>query len=290
MIRFKCVYCGQRILAKDDSRGKKGVCPGCGHTTYVPRIPNDINLTPLALAPAEQSPEYPKAPPDAIEEFPQPIPDEDMTDLYEEKYGFLIPHYDELSLFLMAAVFIALYYTSGKLQDDITAFLTRLGVWRRYFYLTLFMVGMFLCLYHVFTKRQKTDVEKGIMLLFAISINALTGLIAGFYMIKYSSTRDWVLIFPAWNIINSILLIIMQYVDLFDETQISDRDATKTQLIIGLAAISIIFYICNYLFSLHWAITYSICIIYTTSFDRGLQSVFPILAGQNDEQTPEVKS
>ncbi len=48
------------------------------------------------------------------------------------------------------------------------------------------------------------------------------------------------------------------------------------------------FYICNYVFKLHWAVTLSICIIYTTSFDKGLQSVFPLLAGQNDEETPEI--
>ena len=163
----------------------------------------------------------------------------------------------------------------------------RLEVWRRYIYLGLFMLGMFLCMYHVFTKRRKTEAEKGIMLLFAVSINAATGFIAGFYMLKESP--GWLFLFPVWNIINSILLIVMQYVNLFDEDRISDRDATITQVILGSVAILIIFYICNNVFKLHWAITYSICIIYTTSFDRGLQSVFPLLAGQDDEQTPEVK-
>ena len=210
-----------------------------------------------------------------------------MTDIFEEKLGFLIPNYDELSLFLMAASFIVLYFTNSKLQDDITWFLMRLDVWRRYIYIGLFMLGMFLCLYHVFTSRQKTDAEKGIMLLFAVSINAATGFIAGFYMLKESPC--WLFVFPIWNIINSILLIIMQYVNLFDESHISDRDATITQVILGSVATLIIFYICNNVFKLHWAITYSICIIYTTSFDRGMQSVFPVLAAQKDGQAPEVK-
>jgi hypothetical protein len=209
-----------------------------------------------------------------------------MTELFEEKLGFLIPNYDELSLFLMAAVFVILYFTNGKLQEDITRFLMRLDIWRRFIYAALFMFAMFLCLYHVFTLRKKTEVEKGIMLLFAITVNAATGFIAGFYMLK--ECPGWLLVFPAWNIINSVLLIIMQYVNLFDENQISDRDATTTQVIIGLAAVLIIFFLCNNTFKLHWAITYSICIIYTTSFDRGLQSVFPVLAGQNDEQTPDI--
>jgi DNA-directed RNA polymerase subunit RPC12/RpoP len=290
VIHFKCIYCGQRILANDDGRGKKGLCPTCRHTIYVPQaFKTDSNLSPLALEPVatpkEHVPEYDKAP-SVTEEFPSPDSPDDMTDLYEEKLGFLIPNYDELSLFLMAAVFVILYFTSSKLQDDIIAFTMRLDVWRRYIYIALFMLAMFLCLYHVFTPRKKKDVEKGIMLLFAITVNAATGLIAGFYMLK--ECPGWLLVFPVWNIINSVLLIIMQYVNLFDENQISDRDATIPQVIIGLATVLIIFFLCNNTFKLHWAITYSICIIYTTSFDRGLQSVFPVLAGQKDEQTPKV--
>ena len=291
MVHFKCIYCGQRILANDDGRGKKGLCPKCGHTIYVPLVfKPDSNLAPLALQPVatpkEHLSETGKDPSVITEEFPSTDSLDDLTDLYEEKYGFLIPNYDELSLFLMSAVFLILYFTSSKLQDDIIAFLMRLDILRRYLYVGLFMLGMSLCLYHVFTPRQKTDIEKGIMLLFAISINAATGLIAGFYMLK--ECPGWLLVFPAWNIINSILLIVMQYVKLFDEGQISDRDATITQVIIGLAAILIIFYICNNTFKLHWAITYSICIIYTTSFDRGLQSVFPGLTGQKYEQSSEI--
>ncbi len=292
MIHFKCVYCGQRIVAKEEGRGKKGQCPTCKHIICVPpEFKPESDLAPLTLVPEtppkEHSSETAKDPSAITEEFPPPDSLEDLTDLYEEKYGFLIPNYNELSLFLMSVVFIILYFTSTKLQDDIITFLMRLDILRRYLYVGLFMLGMFLCLYHVFTPRQKTDTEKGIMLLFAVTINAATGLIAGFYMLK--NCPGWLLVFPAWNIINSILLIIMQYVNLFDESQISDRDATITQVIIGLAAILIIFYICNNTFKLHWAITYSICIIYTTSFDRGLQSVFPVLAGQSDEPSPEDK-
>ena len=291
MIHFKCVYCGQRILANDDGRGKKGLCPTCKHTIYVPPVfQPESNLAPLALAPEtppkEQLCETAKDPSVTTEEFPSPDSLDDMTDLYEEKLGFLIPNYDELSLFLMSTVFIVLYFTSSRLQDDIIAFLMRLDVWRRFIYVALFMFAMFLCLYHVFTPRKKTDVEKGIMLLFAITVNAATGFIAGFYMLK--DCPRWLLVFPVWNIINSVLLIIMQYVNLFDENQIGDRDATIPQVILGLAAILIIFYICNNTFNLHWAITYSICIIYTTSFDRGLQSVFPSLTGQKYEQSSEI--
>jgi len=278
LIHFKCVYCGQRIAALEDGRGKKGTCPKCGHTIYVPQLKFDSN-PPLKLQPAAAPvPQTSDNEPSVIQEFPPP---EDTTEIFAENLGFLVPNYDELSLFLMAGVFVLLYFTNIKLQDDINAFLTRLDIWRRYIYLAIFMLGLFLCLYHVFTKRRKTEVEKGIMLLFAVSINAATGFIAGIYMFR--ECPGWLFIFPAWNIINSVLLIAMQYINLFDEDKISDRDATKFQIILGMIAILIIYFICNNVFSLHWAITYSICIIYTTSFDRGLQSVFPLFAGRDDE-------
>jgi hypothetical protein len=276
VIHFKCVYCGQRILAKDDGRGKKGLCPRCLHPMVVPFASKDpqADINKISLPPASVA---------ALKEHvfetgedPSGQSPDDMTDLYEEKYGFLIPNYDKLSLFLMAVVFVVLYFANGKMQEDITRFLMRLDIWRRYIYIGLFMLAMLLCLYNVFTSRKKTDIEKSIMLVFAITINAATGVIAGLYMLK--ECPGWLLVFPVWNILNSAIIILMQYIDFFDESQISDRDATKTEVIIGLVAILIIFYICNNVFKLHWAITYSICIIYTTSFDRGLQSVFPVLA------------
>jgi hypothetical protein len=73
---------------------------------------------------------------------------------------------------------------------------------------------------------------------------------------------------------------------IIDEECISDREATLVQIILGLAAVLVIFIFCNYVFRLYWAITFSICIVYTTSFDRALQNVFPGLAYRGDEQTP----
>jgi DNA-directed RNA polymerase subunit RPC12/RpoP len=283
VIRLKCVYCGQRILARDDSRGKRGKCPRCQHPILIPLDPtnpqadaNKISSSPLALAPLQNDALQSSKDPSVIEEFPPAEPTGDLTDLYEEKYGFLIPNYDELSLFLMAVVFIILYATNVKMQDDITQFLMRLGTWRRYLYIGLFAIGLLLCLYHVFTRRKKSDIEKGIMLVFAITINAATGIIAGLYMLKESP--GWLFLFPVWNLLNSAVIVLMQYTNFFNEDQISDRNATITQVFIGLIAILIIFYVCSNIFDLHWSITYSICIIYTTSFDRGLQSVFPGLA------------
>ena len=118
--------------------------------------------------------------------------------------------------------------------------------------------------------------------------NAGSGIIAGLVCLTSSRIQDWLLVFPIWNIINSALLLLM----LRSRFLTKNASATATRLfkevIIGLIAVLVIFIFCNYVFKLHWAITFSICIIYTTSFDKALQSVFPGLTGQKDEQSSEV--
>jgi hypothetical protein len=103
-------------------------------------------------------------------------------------------------------------------------------------------------------------------------------------VIKNSEVHNWQLVFPIWNIANGVLLLLMLRLKVIDENCISDREATLVQIILGLTAVLVIFLLCNYVFKLYWAITFSICIVYTTSFDRALQNVFPgLMCGENEQ-------
>ena len=281
MIRFKCIYCGQRILAPDDGVNKKGKCPKCNHLVVVPwttkgrpaissDIPEQLQQAMEAIASLSTA---------------QDLPD-DIAELYREKAGWFIPTYDELSLFLMAVTFILLGATNDTMQKQIYKGITAIDDLRVYFLSVVFLGGIVLSLYHVFTTREKTNYEKMVMLFFAVAANAGTGIISGWYVIENNDVHNWQLVFPIWNIINSILLFLMLRLKVIDEKCISDRDATLVQIILGLVAVLIIFVFCNYVFKLYWAITFSICIIYTTSFDRALQNVFPGLANRGYKQTP----
>lgn len=284
MIRFKCIYCGQRIAVNDDLAGRQGKCPTCRHQL---RVPKPVQTTPSnSMDTAEREKK-------ALEEFYLTDADssDDMADLVREDAGWFIPVYDEMSLFLMSITLILLYALNGPFQEQIRK-LAAICLHQRYVLHVLvaaaiLITGMGLSIYNVFTTREKTDTEKWIMLLFAVLTNAGTGIISGWYVLSSSSIRDWLIIFPIWNIINGVLLIVMLRLKIIDEDCISDRNATLKEVVIGLIAVLIVFILCNYVLKLHWAVTLSICIIYTTSFDRALQSVFPRLADQDDEQTPE---
>jgi hypothetical protein len=200
---------------------------------------------------------------------------EDAAELIEEKAGWFIPVYDELSLFLTAATLILLYAVNTTMRVQIHNWIYKYS--NAWFYIigAIFLCGLYLSVYHVFTAREKTEVEKWGMLIFAVLTNAVSGIVAGLYVLKTDNVRNWLIIFPIWNIINGVLLILMLRFKIIDESCISDRDATSVQIILGLIVILVIFILCNYVFKLYWAITFSICIVYTTSFDRALQSVFP---------------
>jgi hypothetical protein len=210
---------------------------------------------------------------------------DDVAELYREKSGWFIPTYDELSLFLMAVTFILLGAVNAAMREQIYKWLTGTHDLRVYLLFVVFLGGLALSLYHVFTAKEKTDYEKMVMLFFAVVANAGTGIISGWYVIKDSDVNNWQLVFPVWNIINGALLLLMLRLRIIDEKCISDRDTTAVQIILGLAAVLIIFILCNYVFKLYWAVTFSICIVYTTSFDSALQSVLPDLSSQSEEPT-----
>lgn len=295
MMRFKCIYCGQRIVAREETVGKRGKCPKCSH---VLRVPWTMKGRPGIGGYKDESLEQhttsgAKSLTSSWGHFADYAPDDliigekptiNFVYLYGEKAGWLIPTYDELSLFLMAATLLLLFATNTQMREDIHSIRTmdeNLGG-RPSVLMLLCIVGFYLCLYHVFTLRKKTEWERRFMLLFAVTANATTGIAAGIHLIRGSA--GWQLVFPIWNIINGVLLLLMLRLKIINEDCISDHNATPGQVIFGLIAVLIIFALCNFLFELYWALTFSICVIYATNFDRALQSIFP---GRADSATAE---
>ena len=54
-IKFNCEDCHREVTAPDDAAGKRGKCPFCGHSTYIPTPVSDDEL--LDLAPIDEAEE-----------------------------------------------------------------------------------------------------------------------------------------------------------------------------------------------------------------------------------------
>lgn len=190
----------------------------------------------------------------------------------------LIPRYNELAPFLMSISFILALFTYDGLQTTLYKFFFDHFDPRKFLVLLFFFWGILFSLYHVFTKRQKTDLEKRIMLFFAVIVSAYSGIAAGIYIIKdifdiltqdisviQLAANSILMLFPVWNIFNGFWLLLLLRVHIIDENNITDENATLFQVLLGLMILLLVFLVCRAFIELHWTLTLSICVGCATS-------------------------
>ena len=176
-----------------------------------------------------------------------------------------IPRYDELSLYLMSLSFLLTFLANGRLRTMVfTAFADNFDprYFPLYIVLFLFLAGLAFSIYHVFSSRKKTPEEKEAMLYFAVIINGLAGILAGARM--FEDSPGILLLFPVWNILNSLVLLGMYWLRMVNEETISDDNTPLVDVLAGSVAVLALYGLCRWL-DLYWAYTFSICVAYATS-------------------------
>jgi hypothetical protein len=191
---------------------------------------------------------------------------------------WFIPKYDELTLFMTSVAFLLLFFSTGALRSSLYKFWREADL-RGKFWLPVavlfFSAGIVLSFYHVFTERSKTEAEKFAMLFFALLANAAGGILAGSHILSNWNDAPCILtLFPLWNIINGIVLLFLFRTGKIDTSSVSDENARWGEVIFGFVIILGIFMVCRFVFELYWALTFSICTVYATSFSDALAAVF----------------
>ena len=210
----------------------------------------------------------------------------------------MYPTFSDLSLFMIGLSFLLVFLCNESVRSGLYKILG--GPRKRFFFIGLllfFACGLVLCLFHVFFGRKKTKIEKHAMLCFAIMSNGVCGILASLHILgispddprAFSILHFWdmlssadgpslvsrlFLILPIWNILNCAFLLLSLRAGLIDERNISDEQADRMEVLFGFIITGCIFVVCQFLFKLYWAITFSICVIYATSFGDTLGSVF----------------
>ena len=187
----------------------------------------------------------------------------------------IIPQYDEIALFAMSltcSLLIIAVALSGDLSiQEIHIVPERDADPRIIAAILIFFSGLLLSIYHAFTDRPKTLLEKSFMLFFAVLLNSFSGIMAGMYDLHTAS--GWLVIFPLLNIINGVVLLFIFRMGILSEANISDRHASRNQFILTAAIVFILFAVCHYLFYLIWMQTLSICVAYATNLGRAVPSL-----------------
>jgi len=194
--------------------------------------------------------------------------------------NWLIPRYDESSLFLMSLAFLLLFFTDAGLRTGSSKFLFSESDLRSYLFALCFVLGMLFSLYHVFATTRKTGLEKVVMLFFAVMVNGFSGIAAGVHMLR--NCPGVLMVFPVWNIVSGGLLLVMYRFNIIDESRIADEDAPPREVALGGLVVVAAFVLCRFVFRLYWAVTFSICVAYATHLNQAVQRLLPGPRGKGE--------
>lgn len=274
MIEIPCIYCGNTVRTDESAVLRHVKCHACGHS-----IPVKSHKPDHARQAAQDSQTHT---PDTGKDWAD-ISDEEIaaqlllktlskedSDRQSAKLLLspLLPKYDDLKLFAMSLAFLLLALTDAELRQLVTkAFSWTFGP--RITVLFLFACfGMVCSLVNIFLQKKKSEIEKWAMLLFAILVTSGTGIYTGWLMLKQS--HGWLIIFPALNILNGGLLLLLTRTGIIDTECIISKKTAFGQIVITAVAVPILITTCLYLFELHWAVTFSITTVYTMNLHNTL--------------------
>ncbi len=271
MIHFSCMYCGKKIRAKDKLVGRRAPCPACGHRLLIPKptaAASDATHRDTQRRHANWSDQ-------SNGMFFADIPfaeKEQARVALRQSMSPLVPRYDELTLFAMSVAFLLLLWINPEMRRNLSQAKLFVRDGRIILFIFLAALGMAFSLFGIFFKRPKPEVVKWPMLIFAVAVTAGTGIYAGYVAIK--DTHSWLIVFPAWNIVNGLLLLFLLRAGLIAPDCIIDGAAKLSQLVITVLTVGLLLGLCQYVFELHWAISYSICIGYTMGLHHAITDLF----------------
>jgi DNA-directed RNA polymerase subunit RPC12/RpoP len=266
MIESRCSYCGRLVRVEESAAYQRVPCPACGHSVPVrgqkPDDPRHAGPPVRSHAPDGAEDWAGKSNEEIAEQLLARAREPEDPNAWARKtlLSPLLPHCHDLSLFIVSLAFLFLVLTDGAMRQDLPAAFQALGGYGAPLLSLLLVFGMACSLVSVF-RRKKSESEKRLMLLSAICFTAGTGAGAGWLMLRQGPV--WLIVFPAWNILNGLVLLAFWRAPVVDTDCIVDEKTTFGQAVIAAVAVFILLTTCRYLFELHWATTCSIAVAYT---------------------------
>lgn len=166
-----------------------------------------------------------------------------------------MPKPTEASMYVMALTALLLLISNGQIWSEFGYILAHDERGRSGLLFGYVLIGMFLSIYHAFSKREKEVWEMQIMKWFTVMTLAVVAISTSVFI--YVEKQPVLLVFAIWNLIQAFALIFLsgkrytgQYVKL------PKRNATYIEIVLGTLVVIVILYIEN-LFNTHWSVAFS---------------------------------
>jgi len=174
--------------------------------------------------------------------------------------GLFFPKFDETTLFLMAVTCLLLALWPSGLRSDVASLMESGAPAHLAVIFAWALLGLVLALYHAFSRRAKGAFAKTSMAVFALVTNAAAGLYLGVgRLVGTFEGGRWVALI---NIAAAVLLI--YEIGIRQADTIEDSDASPWDLLIGVAALGVLFVYFEGVRRFPWPLTFSLCMVYAT--------------------------
>lgn len=167
----------------------------------------------------------------------------------------LMPKPTEASMFVMALTALGLLFTSGKIWSEMSFILSHDDQGKSGLVFIYIGIGIFLSIYHAFSKREKKPWEIQILKWFTV-VTLIVVTISTTVFISQERQPAY-LVFTIWNSIQAFALMFLtgkQYVGQY--VQLPTRNATYLEVTLGVIVVISVLYLEN-LFNTHWSIAFS---------------------------------
>jgi hypothetical protein len=171
---------------------------------------------------------------------------------------WLRPKYDEASMFMMAVASAAVVLTHPDLIGRVIQRLGGAFAMTAVILLIWALFGFAAVVFNALVRRPKSVAEKTSMAVFVLVTNAGAGAAIAFERLE-AGAGLWL---SGLNF--AVALLLVCEIVLEEDAAIDDRDATFSQVMLGLAVVSVVFLFMNYVLRSSWAITFSGCVAYAT--------------------------
>lgn len=188
------------------------------------------------------------------------------ADLKWLDFSRFIPSFSELSLYSMAVAVVLIFIFEKESWAFISDMLDEEGAIIIMGYLAVGVFTLYRCLVHAFTRKRKTDLEKKLMLTFAILTNFLTGVHAGLYV--YEHTSGAYAILPVLNILNCMFMVLLYRFEIITIKSISDENVPQWQVVTSTITVLIVFFVFKLYLERQWFFTLAACVFYATNINR----------------------
>jgi len=132
-----------------------------------------------------------------------------------------------------------------------------------YYWMAVILIGMTIFFYIFFKNRALNEEEKSTILILIIVFNYFFVMFIAYNMLK--EPQGWLIIFLLINIFNLFFLSILIMSGVIRAEEVSDKQVEKEELFVEISILVLIFLISQYVFNHYWAITFSICLLYSAT-------------------------